>query len=123
MNEKNEQDAVFAIALLPSLLAALGYSGWIGIKVDLLSCLVVAAVSGLIAGAIHGRRSVWGAFLYPIPFVVGTMTYILVTAWYLSDRKSVYKFELLIPLIIAFIPFGVVYWLTNYLVNQLKPKK
>jgi hypothetical protein len=123
MNREDEGGAVILIACLPTVLAALGYIGWWSAKADLSFCLVVAAASGLVAGAIHGRRSVWGVFLYPIPFVVGTTSFMFITAWYLASRTGFFWLELIIPGIIAYIPFGIVYLFIGWLITRLGGRK
>jgi hypothetical protein len=117
-----EEQIAGLIALIPAYIAAEGYIGWRGWKGNLLHCLILAGTGGLIAGMIHGRKSFLGMLLYPIPFVVGTTAFMFITAWYLVGKESVYTLELIIPGLISFIPFFIVYWLINRLLTLFHSK-
>lgn len=114
---KERFEIAAAAAAVASGLGGMGVAGWFGEPWEPGTAILIAALGAVAAGCIEAstiRRGLFSA----ASFLMGGMVFAAAVAWYVSDRRSIIKIELLIPFGIALVPFAVARWGFKKLLTQ-----
>jgi hypothetical protein len=115
--------AVLTMIVVSSILPAFILSGFLPNTVHLTNELatLIALIGGAIAGAISNpdKLFTWKGMVVGFVYSLGTLW---AAIFYMQSRTSIFKFEILIPMIVGGMPALVVYFLLSGVSKAIAPK-
>lgn len=98
-----------AVAVTAAGVGGMGVLGWFGQAWTPERALACAAAGALAGGLLQGGAVIDRLFS-AVSFLVGGLTFAAASAWYASGRLAFLKLDLVVPFLIAAVPFGLSRW-------------